>query len=1087
MTPLVPSPPPAMFPAGAATSVPGSPPWPVWVRGLIMTAAHWGGAEVSCLLTEKPNLEASYWLPSGLILGTLLVTARREWWVMVVALFLGDELFNLCGAQLPFMPWFVATAGNAAAGLMGAWLIQRFIAFRITLASVRELVGLVMLGGGVSLVVTATIGAAMARWLGSPASYREVWASWYGADLLGVILIAPLILVWHPTWARPFHWGWSPGRAEGLAMVAGLCLCVFFAVGQDRVLGVGMRYVVLPFVVWAALRFGPRGVTVVSLAVALLVGWFFLTGQGENVFRQATAHDRNAQLQVALAFIAFFGLIPAIVIAAQARTEAELRQERNFHQAIFDSEPEWVTVISADGGLVQINRAGLVVLEVADIAEARAFGVMNFVLPLDREKFLGLMERVMAGGHGELAYQIRGKQGTVRWLEMNATPLRDGDDRVTALLGVTRDVTARRQAEEALRLARFTVDNATLAMFWVGPDAGIVDANAAASRLLGYELAELRGLRVPDIDVEFSAERWPRHWADLKSAASLEFQSRQRKKDGSLIDVSISTHHLRFGTGELSCAFVQDITEQKRAEDARRKSEEQLKLIFSAVADGIVVHDRDLAIIQCNASAERMLGLSAEEVTGRTSVDGRWRAVREDGRPFPGEAHPAAVALTTGRAVRDTVMGVHKPDGVLTWISVNAEPLRDARGGVTMVVSSFSDITASRALQEQVRQARKMEVVGQLAGGVAHDFNNILTAMMLNIQFMETDGRLPEEFRSPLDDLQGMARRAAKLTEQLLLFARRRVMQVQALEFNASITSVVKLLRRLLGEHIAVEVRLAPETLWINADGGMLDQVVMNLCVNARDAMPEGGTLVIETDLAQLGAPLARAEARPGRFARLRVSDTGSGMTPEVLAHLFEPFFTTKEVGKGTGLGLATVHGIIHQHEGWLEVESAPGRGSTFTVYLPLAPAVEKAPVAEPRAELRGGTETILLVEDEEAVRLVASSLLRRLGYRVLEASHGPEALGIWETRGAEIDLLITDMVMPQGLTGMALAQKLQREKPTLGVILMSGYNEEILRGHGGRTTGLTLVAKPFEFPAFAAVVREKLGPGPAPAGVAKG
>jgi CheY-like chemotaxis protein len=240
--------------------------------------------------------------------------------------------------------------------------------------------------------------------------------------------------------------------------------------------------------------------------------------------------------------------------------------------------------------------------------------------------------------------------------------------------------------------------------------------------------------------------------------------------------------------------------------------------------------------------------------------------------------------------------------------------------------------------------------------------------------------------------------------------------------------------------------------------------------------MPAGGTLTLETAAVQLGAATAHPDARPGRFARLRVSDTGCGMTPEVRAHLFEPFFTTKEVGKGTGLGLATVHGIIQEHKGWIEVESTVDRGSTFAVFLPLTPPAATVRVAPGRAEIVGGTGTILLVEDEESVRLVAGVMLRKLGYRVLEARNGPEALAAWAEHRESVDLLITDMVMPEGLTGIDLCERFRAEKPGMGLILMSGYNDEILRGEPGRTPGVTLLGKPFEFADFAAAVRKNIG-----------
>ncbi len=941
--------------------------WPRWLRGVGVAVALIVCTLLSRLLTEQPKLEASFWLPSGLMLAVYLVTARRDWPVMTVAILIGSGMFNFFGGWPPIY-WFGAAITNIASAILGVELIRRWVAPQPTLASVGEWVGVVALGGLVGLVPSASVGAWMVRALGSKAPWEDVWTSWYFSDLLGVILIVPLVLAWRGGLGNVWRGPWTKRRREAVAMVGGMVLCLLGLVWFGRELGAAGRYVVLPFVLWAAIRFGPRGVTLVCLVAALLTGWLALRGWGVNLTSLATPQARNAEMQLQLSLMGFFGLIPAIVIAAQRRTEAELREQRNFLQAVFEGELECVKVIGPDGGLLRMNRSGLAVLEVADLAEANATGLVNFVEPEFRGRFAELNRRALAGENGALTYPLRGRRGTLRWLETHATALRDGDGRVSGILTVTRDITAKRQAEAA-----------------------------------------------------------------------------------------------------------------------QRQGEEQLRLIFDAVADGVVVQDRELGIIRCNAAAERILGLTADQMAGRSSLDPRWRAVREDGQPFPGDEHPAVVALRTGRPVRDVVMGVHLPTGALRWISINAEPLRDLRSDTPIVVSSFSDITARRLLQEQVWQAQKMEVVGQLAGGVAHDFNNILTAMSLNLQLVQLDGRLHAEVREPIQDLEAMTRRAARLTEQLLLFARRRVMKTEHFDFNTGITQVLSMLRRVLGEPIAIHLHLAPEALWLRADPGMLDQVVMNLCVNARDAMPAGGALTLETAAAEFETPgtfgAPHPQARPGRFACLRVSDTGSGMAPEVLAHLFEPFFTTKEVGKGTGLGLATVHGIVHQHQGWIEVESSVGRGSTFFVYLPLAAPPADTPEPASRMPVRSGRGTILFVEDEPTVRQTTATMLRRIGYRVLEAAHGPEALGVWQREVAGIDLLLADLVMPEGMSGVELGETLRRSKPALGIVIISGYADEIVKGDDGTRANFTFVAKPFDFPALAEIVRQTLESGQAPGG----
>ncbi len=895
---------------------------------------------------------------------------------MSLGVVVGDACFNVLGAAWPWGIWVVVTLGNLSSGLLGAWVMQRFVAREPALRSVRELAGLIVPVAGVSLLVTTTIGASMIKWVAPVADYGEIWLSWYSSDLLGVVLLTPLVLAWRDAGRPRWPLAWTRRHLEVAAMLAGAGLYLFGVLRLGWLDHPASRYAPLLYVLWAALRFGLRGVSVVSMAVALGAGWFALRGQGIDAHPAATAHLRNVQLQLDLAFLTVFGLVPAIVIAAHRRTEIELRGQRNFLSAMFESATECIQVIGLDGTLLHINQAGLRVLEATTLAEARAFGLMNFVHQDYRDRFRELLALATGGTSGSLLLRIRSKHGMLRWWEAQVSPLLDGDRVVTRLLVVTRDVTDANAAQEALHLARFTVDNAMLAMFWVDQDARIVETNAAAARLLGYTREELAGLRVPDIDPEFSEERWPQHRVQLREARSLSFESRQRRKDGSEIRVIVSTHYLRLGERELSCAFVQDITAQvaaaehirslnqrlelavrgagygvweiqlstgtviwdermfaiygcsaadfggtpgdwkallhadsrasfdeyltdlvageaaeqfdfriirasdratreieanaylqvdsecrpqrvvgmnrdvtaqRHAEQAHRKSEEQLRLIFSAVAEGVIVQARNLSIVQCNAAAERIFGLAVDQILGRAALSEYFQEIREDGRPYPAESHPAAVALATGRSLRDIVMGLRRPGGAVTWISINVEPLRDARGEVSMVVSSFSDITGSRALQDQLRQAQKMEVVGQLAGGIAHDFNNILTAMMLNLELMESEPRLPEAIRQPITDMTKMARRAAKLTEQLLLFARRRVMQTESIDLSAGVGLVLKMIRRILGEQISVQLLVGPESLWVNADPGMLDQVVMNLCVNARDAMPGGGRLTIET------------------------------------------------------------------------------------------------------------------------------------------------------------------------------------------------------------------------------------------------
>jgi len=350
----------------------------------------------------------------------------------------------------------------------------------------------------------------------------------------------------------------------------------------------------------------------------------------------------------------------------------------------------------------------------------------------------------------------------------------------------------------------------------------------------------------------------------------------------------------------------------------------------------------------------------------------------------------------------------------------------------------------------------------------------------MQLGLLRLNPSLDMETRHALDDLDEQARRAANLTRQLLMFSRRSVLAVRPLDLNAVVANVLTLLTRLIGEHIDLRFDGKSALPPVQADAGMMEQVLMNLVVNARDAMPKGGRITIGTSLADVDAAAAGAgrDRRPGRFVCLLVSDTGIGMDAATLKRIFEPFFTTKEAGVGTGLGLATVHGIVAQHQGWVEVTSEPGRGSAFKVFLPASSASAEAPAVAPIEPVERGHETILLVEDEASVRGLVAKVLRARGYRVLEASGGQEAMALWQRHGGDVDLLLTDMVMPEGMTGVELTEQLRRLKPGLKAVISSGYSHEMVQSGAPTAAGVVYLPKPYEAPVLARLVRRCLDDG---------
>jgi len=392
-----------------------------------------------------------------------------------------------------------------------------------------------------------------------------------------------------------------------------------------------------------------------------------------------------------------------------------------------------------------------------------------------------------------------------------------------------------------------------------------------------------------------------------------------------------------------------------------------------------------------------------------------------------------------------------------------------------------TELTERLNLEAQLRHSVKMDAVGQLAAGVAHDFNNILTIIQGHANLLMMTQKLEPELERPLKQICAASDRASNLIRQLLMFSSKQVIQPRPLNLNDNISNITRMLQRLLGEHISLKTVPATDLPLVHADPGMIEQALLNLAINARDAMPRGGTLTISTEAVELDARqvIRNPKARPGHFVCVVVSDTGQGIDPKIINRIFEPFFTTKEIGKGTGLGLATVYGIIKQHEGWINVESQLDQGTTFRIYLPTSDRKEgQSPVTEKvvnELPLGLGHKTILVVEDEPALRDLVADILNSYGYRVLKAKNGPEAICVWDQHDGEIDLLLTDMVMPEGLSGRELAQKLQSKKPDLKVVYTSGYSPGMAGQDLALLEGFNFLPKPYPPLRLAQLIREIL------------
>jgi two-component system cell cycle sensor histidine kinase/response regulator CckA len=522
----------------------------------------------------------------------------------------------------------------------------------------------------------------------------------------------------------------------------------------------------------------------------------------------------------------------------------------------------------------------------------------------------------------------------------------------------------------------------------------------------------------------------------------------------------------------------EDVTDRKRIEESHAR----LATAVDQAAETIVLIDVHGTIIYANPAFEKTSGYTRAEALGQN------RHILKSGKHDDEFYRKMWDTLGRGETWQGHFVNRRK-DGALYEEEATISPVRDASGTIINYAVIKRDVTQEVHLADQLRQSQKMEAIGQLAGGVAHEFNNILMTLMLKAEMLELNDTLPQKIREGLHQIRMDGQRAANLTRQLLLFSRRQVMQPRLMNSNELVLNSTRLLKRIVRENIEIHQRLHPAPLLINADPSMIEQVLMNLAVHASDAMPQGGMLIIETaerTLDQLGARLI-PDVRPGRFICFKVTDTGKGISPDLLPQLFEPFATAKVPGEGSGLGLATVFGIVKQHQGWIEVDSQLGQGATFRVYLPAStepipatmvdqpestkaastpatkptpavPAIPPEPV--PTAPTAGG-ETILLVEDEPSVRSMVSELLQYYGYTVLEAVNGVEALARWQENQETVALLFTDVIMPGGMSGVELARRLREEQPQLRVVFTSGYDPDVAGRELELREGENFVPKP--------------------------
>jgi two-component system cell cycle sensor histidine kinase/response regulator CckA len=730
--------------------------------------------------------------------------------------------------------------------------------------------------------------------------------------------------------------------------------------------------------------------------------------------------------------------------------------------ALLDGMPALAAVIDREGVIRLWNRGARELTGLpAEVVVGKTVGELTGTSLPEAAGFI--LSKLLAGDSWEGEVPTLDASGRFAPVHYRCSPLRDGAGNYVGLVATGYDLTERRRSEEALRSSEERLRTTLLSMpvLVEATDGGGAPLawNAECERVTGYSAQEMIGnprameLLYPD-PVELDRMREARARA---GRSYLALESELTCKDGTQRIVSWTNISERFPIpGWTRWSMGVDVTEQRRTERDYRSA-------IDTSLDGFVIVDKTGRILDANAALCDLLGHDLQSLRALTL----WELEVPDPT-----LERRGVTAGHDQARRETRYRTR--DGHLVVVELS-QTLADRAGGRTFMF--VRDVTERRRLEEQSRNAQKMEAVGRLAGGVAHDFNNLLTAIAGYGELVLRSFEPGDDRRRDMEEIRRACDRATALTRQLLAFSRKQVLRLELVDLNTIVAELEKMLRRLLGEEVLLSTTLQPGLPLVRVDPGQIEQVLMNLAVNARDAMPRGGTLKIatrETTLT-LGAAGWQSGSRPGRYVVLSVTDSGSGMDDDTRAHLFEPFFTTKEKGKGTGLGLATVYGVVTQSGGHILVETAVGQGTTFAIHLPaLSGTTRTSASGLHEIPVKGGHETVLLAEDEPGVRTFAARVLREQGYHVLEAEDGVSALAVIRGSGVTPDILITDVGMP-GMTGHELYAGLASSLPKLAVLYISGYAPEAIAERGIDERAETVLPKPFSAELLRRKVREVL------------
>jgi two-component system cell cycle sensor histidine kinase/response regulator CckA len=1040
----------------------------IHIKAVLFGITYFTCAIMGSLLSLKSAQFVNFWLPGGLFVAILIISEKRHWPVLVLTALIANNCFDILNGKSLAVS-FLFSITNCLESIVGAWLVLRFTVEKPTLSSLREVSSLIFFTAVLSPMVGATFGATIVKFLIGGNPYWHTWLIWWSGDAVGVLLLAPLVLTWLPRILRPTSWKLSAHAVKAFLSLTILAIASVLVFHNYWLREYQIKFILFPILFWIAYQFAMPGVTIANLLVAVIATW--VASHYHDI--SSINVDQYHQVIYSQTFFSVFsiiGLLIAVVISERKRSEERYRLLFNSgDNAIFLHEGP---VNGLPGKFIEVNKVACDRLGYSH-KEFIQMSPLDIDAPETVPNIPTIIEKLLAERNTSWEGVHVSKDGRKIPVEIS-NHLFELDGKTT-ILSVARDIAERKRAEEFKKESEqrlnFHVDNSPMATIEWDSKFNVTRWAGEAHRMFGWSQAETIGKPVIDLHMIYE-EDIPKVKKTIKqltdgSVKYVVSTNRNYTKDGKVIYCEWYNSILSNAQGELVSVLSQvlDITDRKLAEDELRELNEKFSVAFNCAPIMISISKlQDGTYLDINQKYLDVSGFSREEVIGKTSIELGW--ITETDRNLLKE-----IMLQEGK-VYELDLNLKTKSGQTVLCKYWGEII--AVAGEKRLLSVALDISEHRRVEQQFLQAQKMELVGRLAGGVAHDFNNMLGVIIGHSELALMKLEPYQPIYSNLIEINTAAERSADLTRQLLAFARKQTIAPKVIDLNDTIAGMLKMLQRLIGENINLNWHPAPNLWQVRVDPSQIDQILANLCVNARDAITDVGTITIETVNSSIDANdcVAHTYIQPGEYVRLVVSDNGSGMDKETLEHIFEPFFTTKELGVGTGLGLATVYGIIQQNNAFINVYSESGHGAAFTIYLPryLGEQGEAQQKSATIPNLRG-SETILLVEDEPTILKTTTLMLEGLGYTVLIAGSASEAIRQFKENTDKIQMLMSDVVMPD-MNGRDLAKELLSHDHQLNCLFMSGYTADIIARQGVLDREVNFIQKPFSLSDLATKVR---------------